>query len=131
MPSIFVRFPLGARSIVAPSSVENYDIIATSESFTAENDDSTAEDFTLAETPEAISYVTVNGATCAVTTCYTASGATISLLAASSDADDTVVIGYTYEYDMPSAIDGMVSIILIIFVIAIVAGGAAYIKFSN
>lgn len=115
---------------VVQNSVDSYDSLSTDETFTAASNSSTAEDFTIAETPTSVDAVTVNGTALTLTTDYTVSGSTISLLAASSDTGDTVVVQYTYDYDMPTGIDNLVDVVLIMFVIGVVVGGVAYIKMN-
>ena len=115
---------------VVQNSIETYDIIGTSETFVATQDVATAEVVTVTETPTSISSVTVNGTALILTTEYTVVAKVFTLAVDASIADDVVVVNYDYETDMGSGIDGLVNVIMIMFVIGVVAGGVAYIKFK-
>lgn len=115
---------------VVQSSIDTYDQIGTNESFTAVSNTTVAEDFVVTQTPLTVDEVYVNGVLLVLTTDYTVAGSTISLLAAESDIGDTILVEYTYEADVPNGVDGLVQVMLIGFVILILVGGVAYIKFK-
>lgn len=129
--SALILIVLGVMLIpVVANSVENYDIIAVDETFTAVEDDTTVETFTVENTIEEVQSVSVNGTELVLTTDYTVSGKVFSFAVDSSTTDDEVVIAYTYQTDMGTGIDGIMSVVLILFVVGIVGGAVAYIKFN-
>jgi len=107
--------------------IVDYDLVDKSESFTAALDNTLTEDFTVSQTPETINTVTVNGTE---TTDYTLAGSTVTLGASASTAGDSVVVNYTYDSVDSLAIDSLISLMPLLFVILVVSMAVSYVRFK-
>lgn len=110
-------------------TVENIETRVVSESFTAEDDDATAETFTLDNEPTEVTKVEVEGEEISDDE-YTVSGSDVELDDTASDTDDEVIITYEYETEMDSTVLTLIDLLPLLFVIIIVAGAVAYIRFK-
>lgn len=113
------------------TSAEDYDLLEISETFTAESDDATSEDFTVVETIDSTVSVTVEGSALVLTTDYTLSGKVFTLLTDSSNIGDEVVITYIYEMEVATGVDELVSLLPILFTVILVVGIVVTIKIKN
>ena len=107
--------------------IVDYDLVDKSESFTATLDNTLTEDFTVSQTPETINTVTVNGTEI---TDYTLVGSTVTLGATASTAGDSVVVNYTYDSVDSLAIDSLISLMPLLFVILVVSMAVGYVRFK-
>lgn len=110
-------------------SVENYNIIAETETFTAVNDDTVEEVITVNNTIEAINSIEVNGTELDKAD-YTFTGNEITLVASASNIDDEIVVNYDYRAEVPAAVDSLVNLLPILFVVIIVSGAVYYVRFK-
>ena len=114
------------------SGTTGYNILDKTETFTATQDVATAEEVTLAETPEEIEVVYINGAEATLTTDYTVSGSVITFAVDSTVADDVITVDYTFESDAGgTAVDALVQLLPILFVVGLVGGVIVYVKFKG
>ena len=102
-------------------STEEYNLLTKTETFTATEVLATPEVVTVAETPDSILSVKVNGVALTVTTEYTVSGSAVTILADESEADDVVTVTYNYLEDVPVGVTAIMGII-----VTIVLVGALY-----
>lgn len=106
------------------SMSDGYNEANVGETFTATEIAENSEVVTVSEIPTAVTKVTVEGVELTVTTEYTVSGSTVTVLANNSVPDDIIVVYYTYDYDTTTAQDTLVDLIPTIVIISIVTGVA-------
>lgn len=127
--AVLLAIVLGVSMLpIIGDAVNNYDIRETTETFTAEEDDATEETFTLENEPEEVLTVEVEGEELDSEE-YTVEGSDVTLDDTASTTDDEVVITYEYQYDAGTAVDSMVNLLPVIFVVILIAGAVAYIRF--
>lgn len=111
------------------SMSDTYNIANNDETFTAVQDIATDEVVTLIEeTPVDITDVTVEGVSLVLTTEYTVSGANITVLTDNSETGDEIIVFYTYEMEVASAVGTMVDLIPLLVIISVVVMGALAIR---
>lgn len=117
---------------VIGSSVAGAEERSTTESFTAENDDTVQEVVTLTNTPiiphdseaatvEEAMTVTVNDVALDVAN-YSVSGNVVTLDASASNIGDEIDVSYTYEKKFSNAIGSLVELLPLLFVVIVVSG---------
>lgn len=115
------------------SSIESANETTTTEDFTAAEDSSTEETFTLENDvldgeDDNISSVEVNDSELDEADYSVGdSDNEVDLVADASDTDDDVSITYTYADELDGAVGTLVDLLPILFVVTIVAGAAAFI----
>jgi hypothetical protein len=114
---------------VVVDSVENYDIRAETETFTAVNDATVEEVITVNNTIEAINSIEVKGTELDKAD-YVFTGNEITLVAGASNTGDEIVVNYDYRVEVPAAVDSLVNLLPILFVVIIVSGAVYYVRFK-
>ena len=113
------------------TSADTYDIATSTESFTATEDVATAEVLTTAETIIDVTSITVDGTALDLETDLTsATGTTVTLAVDASVADDVIVVSYTYDLEVGTAIDSLVNLLPLLFTVILVVGVVVVIKFK-
>ena len=113
------------------TSADTYDIATSTESFTATQDVATAEVLTTAETIIDVTSITVDGTALDLETDLTsATGTTVTLAVDASVADDVIVVSYTYDLEVGTAIDSLVNLLPLLFTVILVVGVVVVIKFK-
>ena len=112
---------------VVMNSIESLDTDATTETFTAEEDATVEETFTVENVIESLTSVTVEGAELEETE-YSYTGSDVTLDDDASDTGEEVKITYDYEREVPATVDSMVNLLPIMFVIILVVGAVGYIR---
>lgn len=112
-------------------SSDNYDIATVSETFTAIGTTAEAEILTTDETIIDVTGITVEGVALDLETDLTsATGTTVTLVNSVSDVGDTIIVTYTYQMDVSAGVDGLVSLLPILFTVILVVGVVVAIKFK-
>lgn len=111
-------------------SVENYDIRSETESFTAVKDDTVEEVITVDNNIENILSIEVEGTELDETD-YSYTGNEITLNASASNTDDEIVVNYEYQVEVSGAVDSLVNLLPILYVVIIVSGAVYYIRFMK
>lgn len=113
------------------TSADTYDIATVSESYTATGTVSEAESMTTSDTIIDVTAITVNGTALDLETDLTSStGTTVILGVDASEADDIVVVTYTYDLEVGTAIDSLVNLLPLLFAVILVVGVVVAIKFK-
>lgn len=113
------------------TSADTYDIATVSESYTATGTVSEAESMTTSDTIIDVTAITVNGTALDLETDLTSStGITVILGVDASEADDIVVVTYTYDLEVGTAIDSLVNLLPLLFAVILVVGVVVAIKFK-
>lgn len=94
---------------VINAQTENYNTVSKQENLVAVEDDATPEVITLEETPTAINIIKVDGVTLTVTTDYTLTGATLTILTLKSATGEAIIINYDYEYETTGGLDAVMT----------------------
>lgn len=103
---------------------DNYNVANVGETFTAVQVLATPEVVTVSETPVEVTKVTVNGVELTLTTEYTVSGTSVTVLANNSETDDVIVVYYSYEIATSASQDTLIDLIPTLIIIMIVASVA-------
>ena len=128
--AVLLAIVLGVSMLpIVGSAVANYDVRDTEQTFTAIETDTVAETFTLTNEPESILGITVTGTELAEAD-YSVINSDVELVANASTTDDEVIISYDYSYDAGTAVDSMINLLPLIFVIVMIGGAVAYIRFK-
>ena len=129
--SLLIAIVIGLSLLpVILSSAETYDIATSTESFTATEDVATAEVLTTDETIIEVSSIIVDGTALDLETDLTsATGTTVTLAVDASVADDVIVVTYTYDLEVGTAVDSLVNLLPILFTVILVVGVVVVIKF--
>ena len=130
--SLLIAIVIGLALIPAVvNSADTYDIATSVETFTAIQDVATAEVLTTDETIIAITAITVEGVALDLETDLTsATGTTVTLAVDASVADDIIIITYTYDLEVGTAIDSLVQLLPLLFVVILVVGVVVVVKFK-
>lgn len=108
--------------------VNDADIQSETETFTAVDDDTVEETVSTSETINDIQQVKVND-TILTESDYSFTGNEITLNAETSDIDDEIVVNYDFKADLGIALTSLLNLLPILFVVVIVGGAVAYVKF--
>ena len=130
--SLLIVIVIGLALIPAvANSADTYDIATSTESFTATQDISTAEVMITNETIIEVTRITVNGTTLVLDDDLTSAiGTTITLVADASETNDVIVVSYTYDLEVGTAVDSLVNLLPLLFVVILVVGVVVVIKFK-
>lgn len=108
--------------------VNDADIQSETETFTAVDDDTVEETVSTSETINDIQQVKVND-TILTESDYSFTGNEITLNAETSDIDDEIIVNYDFKADLGIALTSLLNLLPILFVVVIVGGAVAYVKF--
>lgn len=130
--SLLIAIVIGLALIPAvANSADTYDIATSVETFTAIQDVATSEVLTTDETIIAITAITVEGVALDLETdLISATGTTVTLAVDASIADDIVIVTYTYDLEVGTAVDSLVNLLPLLFVVILVVGVVVVIKFK-
>lgn len=129
--AVFMIIVIGVMLIpVVSESADSFDITSNTETFTAVNDVTTAEDVVLLEEPTEIKSVKVNDIALE-DTAYTLTGSTLSLAVDASVADDTITVLYDYQMDVGTGQSALIGLLPLVFVLIIVVGAFASFKMKD
>lgn len=130
--SLLIAIVIGLALIPAVvNSADTYDIATSVETFIATQDVATAEVLTTDETILAITAITVEGVALDLETDLTsATGTTVTLAVDASVADDIIIITYTYDLEVGTAVDSLVQLLPLLFVVILVVGVVVVVKFK-
>lgn len=108
-------------------SIQSAEISTSEETFTATEDDTTEETFSLDNEIEEVNYVEVEGEEISEDD-YTVSNSDVTLDADASTTDDEVIISYDFEDELEGAVGSLVDLLPLLFVIVIVAGTVTLVR---
>lgn len=110
-------------------SVDEADVATNTEDFTAVEDNTTEETFTLSETTidDEVNYVEVEGSEVDSGE-YTVSGSEVTLNDTTSTTDDEVTINYDYEKELGTAVQSLIDLLPILFTVILVSGAVAFVR---
>lgn len=112
------------------ASVDDAGTITTNETFTAVEDDTTEETVTVDNEILSISSVQVEGETVDESE-YSYDGSDVTLDASTSTTDDEIEVFYSFEKELQPAVQTLVDLLPVLFVVVLVAGAVAYVRFRE